>query len=79
MGFQQVPNLSPQEQQIALGLAQVVHAMSGATTQKPLPIGTLRSADGRLAIVFPSEPRSIIVEIGPGAKIPVLIMPPGRN
>lgn len=75
MGFSQYGAFTPQEKQLLIGLAQVVASMSGVQTSRQVPVGTLRAGDGRLAVVFPSEPRAIIVEIGPAAKVPVLIMP----
>lgn len=78
-GFQQPAALTPLETQVALGLSQVALGLCGATTTKQFPVGVLRSADGGLAVVFPSEPRTVVAEIAPPVKIPVLIMPAGRN
>lgn len=80
LGFGAVARLTTPETEAVLAMAQIAKMAAGDTSTRPLTVNSMRCAqDGRLAVVFPSEPRCVIVEAGPAATVPILVIPHPTN
>lgn len=79
LGFGPVPVPTEEQKAVSMLLAGVAKAASGDTSSRQMRGALSIDPDGRLALVANTDPRTVVLEAGPAAKVPLLIMPAGRN